>query len=126
MFKFLMNSDFGKSKEQIRKERDKLKNKIFPFGDPHQEKIRTILSQIDGGKLNQIDLMLSFIEGKERYLEDQSIDAIIHLIKKKQARFKPEQIKCIIALIILDVQATEIDQLPTLEAVQDYAKTIEL
>ena len=126
MFKFFMNSDFGKSKEQIQKEREKLKNKIFPFGDPHQDKIRAILGQIDSRKLNQIDLMLSFIEGKEQYLEDQSIDAIVHLIKKKPARFNLEQTKNIIALIILDAKAIEIDQLPTLTEVQDFAATLEM
>ena len=126
MFKFLSTGDFGKSKEQIQQELEAYGKLIFPLGDQHKERIRALLFQIDNKKLDQIDLMVGFIEGKQRYLDNRNIAEIYRLIQRKQARLSPEQIRNIIALIILDTQCDQINQLPTLAQIQNFAKSIDI
>lgn len=126
MLSFLFNKDFSKSKAQLEKERKEYENLIFPFGAQHREKIKTLLLQIHSKKIDQIELIVSFIEGKQLYLENKNTAAICRLIEKKGARLKPEQVKTIIALIIMDSQCSRIEQLPTLEQVQNFALTIDI
>ena len=124
--KFLSFGDFGKSKLQLQQEKEAFEKLIFPYGEQHREKIKDLLYQIDNKKLHQLELIMSFVEGKQKYLQDQNIAAISRLIQKKQTRFSTEQIKDIIALILLDAQCDNIDQLPELTQIQDYAKSIEI
>jgi hypothetical protein len=126
MFKAFSFDNFGKSKEKINEELAEYEKAIFPLGDQHKQKIKDLLFQIDSKKLHQIDIMISYVEGKQIYQKNQNITAVYKLIRNKRTILSNEKIKDVIALIILDMQCDSIDELPQLEQVQDFAKSLEL
>lgn len=116
---------FGKSKEELNEELAEYEKMIFPFGDQHKQKIKDLLFQIDSKKLYQIDIMIGYIEGKQKYQKNQNLTQVYKLIKDKKAMLTGKQIREVIALIILDVQCDSIDKLPQFEQVQDFAKSLD-
>jgi peptide methionine sulfoxide reductase MsrA len=118
--------NLGKSKKEINEESAAYEKAIFPLGDQHKQMIKDLLHQIDSRKLYQIDIMISYIEGKQRYQKEQNTSAVHRLVKERKLKLSSDQIKEIIALIILDTQSNNIDELPQFERVQDFSKSIDL
>lgn len=121
--KFLNFDDFGKSKDQLRQEQEEYERSVFPYGSLQKENVRSLLSQIHEKKLDQIDLMIAFIEGKQKYLRDPDTAAVFSLIRQKRVKLTSEQIRELVALVLLDAKCTGPENLPRLEQVRELARS---
>ena len=118
--------NFGKSRREIEEEQAKYEKEIFPLGDQQKQNIKDLLFQIDSKKLYQSERMIGYIEGKQSYQKNRDLNRVYKLIQDKKAMLTREQIRELIALIILDVRCDSIDKLPQLAQAKNLARSLDL
>lgn len=116
--------EFKSTKERLR-EQQEYQQKIFPLGEEQRAVVLSALKEFVKRKAPDSEILYHFIVSKQKYVENDKKEEIIPEIAKylRKARFKADEIKSIIALVMLDSEAQSIESYPTKDAVENFIKT---
>ncbi len=126
LFDSLANS--FKNKEQLEKDRIEYERDMFPLGvEPTKVKILEALRPFFKPKTSDMEILFPFLTAKQEYKrQDASLEQIVKSTKKNAFKIEDEQIKAILALVLLEQNVAALDDYPTADAVEKKAAELSL
>lgn len=115
-----------RSKEEKQKDYEAYSKKIFPYGDPHREKVSEILSALYP-KTNIKYLIMYYILLKDETTGDNAVDfetAAKKLIKKSLVKVTPELNADLHALLLADYEIDQNLNYPSIDELRSTAKNL--
>ncbi len=118
------------SKEQLEREEREFTHRIFPLGMEQREHASAVLREVLPEVKNESDRLYAFISAKDTYAQEYTFDAERALTLARSAiQFmrwkKPHLENLILALIVLEIPLTSLEDYPTADMVRQKAKDFE-
>lgn len=116
-----------KTKEQMERERKEFESRVFPLGPEQKDIALAILKQLlVRPKLKDNEKLYAYISAKDKYAyhgDDGGVEYAQSALRK-QKWLNEEEIRLVLALVMLDTKATSLEEYPSIEEIQVLGRTL--
>lgn len=108
------------SKDEVERQRQDFEKRVFPLGLKQREAARLVLRKLIPHVKNDSELLFAFISSKDVYMINEQSEKAFALARaqmKKLRYFSEEDKDKIMALLLLDVRVSSLEEYPTEEDV---------
>ena len=117
-----------KTKEQIEKDQKAFEKRVLPFGTAQRDAAKSVLKELLPPRTRDDEMLFAFISAKDAFTqeEDPAEGRAAALASLNRGKWLKEPAKsCVLALVMLDVQITALEEYPTAGQVRDYAEQMQ-